>query len=410
MATPSLSTTLDPILKEFYIPPVVEQLNNEVLVFQLLDASKEELVGRRAIVPVHNRRSGGIGARAEYGTLPVASAQGYANAIYQLKYLYGRAQISGPAVELSSDPRGAFLSAFKAELDFLRNDLTIDLARQVYGDGSAAVVAFGTQAASTTLTINSSEPLRKGFAYINQVLDVGTAANGSSQSPANGSTITDVNIGTPSITVDVQPTGALTSGTHFGYVRGNVSTSGAINEIDNGLSKLVSSTAGLTVGTINSGGAGNSYWDNLRDTTGGAVSLDNVQKNINQVKVNGGRIDLMLTSLGVQRQTFNLMQSQVRYVDSPTKLAGGYEALSVGGYDMVGDRLAPFGQIRMLDKRFIKIFSNRDWHFLDQDGLSTRWVTDQDAWQAALARYINLGVSRRNTHLVMSGLTDSTGF
>lgn len=408
MAFPSLSTTLDPILKEFYIPPVVEQLNNEVLVFQLLNASDEELVGRRAIVPVHSRRSGGIGARAEYGTLPVASAQGYANAIYTLKYLYGRAQISGPGVELSADPRGAFLQAFKAELDFLRNDLTIDLARQVYGDGSGQVVAFGTQAASTVLTINSSEPLRKGFGYINQVLDIGSAANGSVLGASR--TITDINVATPSITVDVAPTGALTSGTHFGFVAGNVSSAGVVNEIDNGLQKLVSSTAGLTVGTINSGGAGNSYWDNLRDTAGGAVSLDNIQKNINQVKVNGGQIGIMLTSLGLQRQTFNLMQSQVRYVDKPTQLAGGYESLSVGGYDMVGDRLAPFGQIRLLDKRFIKIFSNRDWHFLDQDGLSTRWVTDQDAWQAALARYINLGVSRRSVHLVMSGLTDSTGF
>ena len=109
MATPSLATTLDPILKEFYIPPVVEQLNNEVLIFQILGTSDEELVGRRAIVPVHSRRSGGIGARGEYGTLPVASSQGYANAVYQLKYLYGRAQISGPAVELSADPRGAFI-------------------------------------------------------------------------------------------------------------------------------------------------------------------------------------------------------------------------------------------------------------------------------------------------------------
>lgn len=408
MAFPSLATTLDPILKEFYIPPVVEQLNNEVLVFQLLDASDEELVGRRAIVPVHSRRSGGIGARAEYGTLPIASAQGYANAIYQLKYLYGRAQISGPGVELSADPRGAFLRAFKAELDFLRNDLTIDLARQVYGDGTGQVVAFATQGASTTLTINSAEPLRKGFAYINQVLDIGTTANGGVLGTSR--TITDVSVATPSITVDVAPSGGLTSGTHFGFVAGNVSSTGTVNEIDNGLSKLVSATSGLTVGTINSGGAGNSYWDNLRDTTGGAVSLDNIQKNINQVKVNGGQIGLMLTSLGLQRQTFNLLQSQVRYVTEPTKLKGGYEALSVGGYDMVGDRLAPFGAIRLLDKRFIKIFSNRDWHMLDQDGLSTRWVTDQDAWQAALARYINLGVSRRSVHLVMSGLTDATGF
>jgi hypothetical protein len=406
VAFPSLSTTLDPILKEFYIPPVVEQLNNEVLVFQLLDASDEELVGRRAIVPVHSRRSGGIGARAEYGTLPVASAQGYANAIYQLKYLYGRAQISGPGVELSADPRGAFLQAFKAELDFLRNDLTIDLARQVYGDGSGQVVAFATNASNTVLNVTSSEPIRKGFVYINQVLDIGTTANGQAVSAAN--TVTDVNAATPSITVTTAA--ATTSGTHFGFVAGNVSSTGTINEIDNGLSKLVSSTAGLTVGAINSGGAGNGFWDNLRDTTGGAVSLDNIQKNINQVRVNGGRIDLMLTSLGIQRAVFNALQSQVRYVDSPTKLAGGYEALSVAGHDLVGDRLAPFGQIRMLDKRFIKIFSNRDWHFLDQDGLSTRWVTDQDAWQAALARYINLGVSRRNVHLVMSGLTDATGF
>lgn len=406
MAFPSLSTTLDPILKEFYIPPVVEQLNNEVLVFQILGTSDEELVGRRAIVPVHSRRSGGMGARAEYGTLPIASAQGYANAIYQLKYLYGRAQISGPAVELSADPRGAFLQAFKAELDFLRNDLTIDLARQTYGDGTGQVVAFATNASSTTLNVNSAEPLRKGFCYINQVLDIGTTANGQAVSTAN--TVTDVNVATPSITVT--NAAATTSGTHFGFVSGNVSGTGTINEIDNGLQKLISSTSGLTVGTINSGGAGNGYWDNLRDTTGGAVSLDNIQKNINQVKVNGGQIGVMLTSLGLQRATFNLMQSQVRYVDSPTKLAGGYEALSVGGYDLVGDRLAPYGQIRMLDKRFIKVFSNRDWHFLDQDGLSTRWVGDQDAWQAALARYINLGVSRRNVHLVMSGLTDATGF
>lgn len=408
MAFASIATTLDPILKEFYIPPVVEQLNNEVLIFQLLDASDEELVGRRAIVPVHSRRSGGIGARAEYGTLPIASAQGYANAIYQLKYLYGRAQISGPGVELSSDPRGAFLQAFKAELDFLRNDLTIDLARQVYGDGTGAVVAFATQSANTVLVLTTAEPLRKGFCYINQVLDIGTSANGSVINAAD--TVTDVNVSTPSITVATITSGGLTSGTHFGYVAGNVSTAGVVNEIDNGLGKLVSSTSGLTVGTINSGGAGNSYWDNLRDTTGGALSLDNVQKNINQVKVNGGQIGVMLSTLGIQRQAFNLLQSQVRYVTEPTKLSGGYEALNVGGYDLVGDRLAPFGQLKMLDKRFIKIFSNRDWHFLDQDGLSTRWVADQDAWQAALARYINLGVSRRNTHLVMSGLTDTTGF
>ena len=55
-------TTVDNILKEYYLGPVQEQLNNEVLLVQRLEARSEDLVGRVAIVPLHTGRSGGIGA------------------------------------------------------------------------------------------------------------------------------------------------------------------------------------------------------------------------------------------------------------------------------------------------------------------------------------------------------------
>jgi hypothetical protein len=51
-----------------------------------------------------------------------------------------------------------------------------------------------------------------------------------------------------------------------------------------------------------------------------------------------------------------------------------------------------------------------DWQFLDQDGHALKWVIGKDAYEFALARYANFGISRRNTHLIMTGISDTTGF
>ena len=78
-------TTLENVLKDMYLPPVVEQLNNEVLIIQILEARSQELFGRQAIVPLHYGRSGGVGARAENGALPSPGNQAYNKAVYDLK-------------------------------------------------------------------------------------------------------------------------------------------------------------------------------------------------------------------------------------------------------------------------------------------------------------------------------------
>ena len=57
-------TTVDSILKEYYLGPVQEQLNNEVLLLSRIEARSEDLVGKAAFVPLHTGRSSGIGAVA----------------------------------------------------------------------------------------------------------------------------------------------------------------------------------------------------------------------------------------------------------------------------------------------------------------------------------------------------------
>ena len=402
MPTGATLTTLTNILKEYYLPPVVEQLNNEVLLLQRLEARDQELFGKAAFVPVHTGRSSGVGARGENVQLPDAGNQTYARAQYDLKYLYGRVRVTGPSMAKTQDEAGAFLQSLKAELDGIRNDLKKDTSRQVYGTGDGIIATCGSSGPSTTVTLASAEAIRKGQLYVNQIVDIGTIAN--PQVITAATTISAVNIGTPSITVGASVT---VTGANFIFRAGS-STASATYEMS-GLQQMVS-TAANTFGGIDSTAAGNQYWDNLRDTSGGVLAnLDKLMQGWNQVRIAGGEVSVVITSFGLQRTIFNILQSQVRYTE-PMKLAGGFSALTFMDQPIVADLDAPFGNLFFLDERFIKVFSNRDWHFLDEDGTILKWTVGYDMWEAVLARYMNLGATRRNVLFRMSGLTDATGF
>lgn len=404
MATQQTIAALDPVLKDLYGPSVIDQLNNEIAVFQLLDVTSENLVGRDIILGLHTSRSGGVGARDEGDNLPTASAQQYQKAIYNLKYLYGRGQVTGPAIVRTRDQIGSMVSALRDEMTRIRDDLLLDTARQTYGASDGIVATCGTTTTSNVVVLGSAEPIVKGYLYINQVVDIGTAANPVSLS--NAVTITDVNPAGPSITVS--GSAISTTSSNFVSIAGSRRTSdGSSKEMD-GLQGLVSATT--TVGGINPASAGFGFWKSIVDSSG-TLSLDNLRKNTNQVRIAGGQVGLMLTSFGVQRQTYNLFQTQIRFTgEDVTKLRGGFQSLSFDGYPLIADRLAPWGKLFMLDKRFLKLYAAMDWQFLDQDGHALKWVIGKDAYEFALARYANFGLSRRNTHLLMTGISDTSGY
>jgi len=403
LATQQTIAALDPVLKDIYGPSVIDQLNNEIAVFQLLDVTSENLVGRDIILGLHTSRSGGVGARDEGDDLPTASAQSYKKAIFDLKYLYGRGQVTGPAIVRTRDQIGSMVSALRDEMTRIRDDLLLDTARQTYGDGSATVATTAVNTAVNTLVLQSDEPIRKGYLYVNQVVDIGSAAVPTSDAAAV--TITDVDVAGPSITVS--GAAVTTAAGDRVSIAGSRRSDGTSKEMD-GLQELVSATT--VVGGIDPTSTGNKFWKAIVDSSG-TLSLDNLRKNTNQSRVAGGQVGLMLTSFGVQRQVYNLFQSQIRFTgEDVTKLRGGFQSLSFDGFPLVADRLAPFGKLFMLDKRFLKLYAAMDWQFLDQDGHTLKWVIGKDAYEFALARYANFGISRRNTHVLMTGISDATGY
>src|SRR5690242_8378355 len=115
MAGATLST-LSNVLKNFYLGPIQDQFNNDILVQQLLGWSSENLEGLKAVLPLHTARTGGIGSRGELETLPTAGSQGYAQATFDLAYHYGRVQVSGQSISKTKSQAGAFITAMKSEL------------------------------------------------------------------------------------------------------------------------------------------------------------------------------------------------------------------------------------------------------------------------------------------------------
>jgi hypothetical protein len=400
----AMISTLSAILKEYYLPPVVEQLNNEVLLLQRLESRDQEIVGTAAFVPVHTGRSGGIGARGEYVQLPEPGNQAYTRAQFDLKYLYGVVRVSGPSMAKTASEAGAFLQALRSELDGIRNDLKKDVARQVYGNGDGVVGQVAANTAVNTLAGHTNGSLReaieKGQLYVGMVVDIGPAATPSSA--ASNRTITGVSAATNgTITVDGA---AVTTANGDGVGRQGARTANATYEIT-GLQNLIS-TAANTVGGINS--ATNAFWDNIRDTAGTAISHDRLMQMFNRVRIAGGEVSAIYSSFGVQRDFYNTFQTNIRYME-PLKLNGGFQTLEFMGKPIIADVDAPYNRVFLVDERFLKVFSNRDWHFLDEDNSTLKWDTNYDAWKAVLARYMNLGVTRRNTMAVIT-TNNTTGY
>jgi len=433
LAIASLNT-LSNILKEYYQGPVVEQLNKEVLLLNRLESKSEDLVGKRAYVPLVAARTTGIGARAENATLPAAGAYSYERAIYDLKYLYGKTAVTGPSMAKSKSEVGSFLEVLRSELDGLRTDLQKDLARQIYGNGSGKI-ATATAGSTTTMTVGV-EVLNKGQLYVGMLVDlydVSDAGTGGATPPVAtyaGVTITAVNASTGVITFATQAAAldvndfVTRAGVKIYTAQeapvdaappANPGTWAESDEVD-GIQKIVSATARL--GGIDPTAAGKEWWKAQAVSASGTagtgstfdLTLNDIQIALNKARTAGGYPTAVVTTLGVQREFYNLLEDQVRYVEPESlNYAAGFRTLSYNGLPLISDIEAPYGKMYILDESTIKVYSDQDWHFLDNDGQTMRQSGDKDAFEAVMVRYMNMGATRRNNQIVINNIAVDGG-
>jgi hypothetical protein len=400
---PATLTTVNAILKEIYEPKMREQLQNDAVALKRIERSSEGVVsdvgGKYVTFPLHTRRNSGIGARNELEALPTAGQQGYAAARIALRYLYGLVRLSGQTMELADKNYQAFASALEQEMSGLRSDLTKDLNRQVYGNGSGAIATVGT-AAVTQNYIDSQTAQWAQLGMQVDIIDGATLGNPTPTVKASNRQVTAINTTTGRITFD----GAAVS-----TVVGDIMVrTGNVNREWSGFGSIIAAS-----GTFqNVDPSVEPTWAAVVDSNGGtnrALSEGLMLLQHDAVRANGGQITAMFSNLGVRRAYFNLLSQQRRFTNTTT-FEGGFSGLAFttdrGDIPFVVDIDAPKNRIYGINEKEITLYREADWEFMDRDGSKWQRVIGYDAYEATMYQYSQLGTHRRNTHFLLADITE----
>lgn len=117
-------STLSAILKDFYLGPIAEQLNQEILVYELFEKATVDWSGKSVIIPVHVTRNTSTGFTTDGGALPTGTDnEGYKSLSATAKFLYGKFKISGPAISSAKSGANSFIGYVDGEMNELVKDV-----------------------------------------------------------------------------------------------------------------------------------------------------------------------------------------------------------------------------------------------------------------------------------------------
>lgn len=391
-------TTATNILKEIYEPKIQDQLQNELTTSKRLEQTSEgvtsEVGGKYVVFPIHVKRNHGIGARLEMEQLPTAQNQGYASARVSLAYLYGAVRLSGQTMELAKTNAQAFASVLDQEMEGLRNDVAKDMNRQVFGTSVGALGTATGAYTTTTIPMTNTQYMEVGM-YVD-VYD----STGATQK-ATGRNVTAVN---PGASIVIDGANIATGATGDIVVR-----QGNLNRETIGLQQIVSNTGVL----YNIDPAVETKWKatvNSNSGTNRALSESLMIKTVDDVRTQGGKTTLITTTLGVRRSYFNLLVQQRQYNDT-VEFEGGFRGLKFttdsGEIPVIADLDCQPNRMYFLNEKVLKYYRESDWSFMDRDGSKWQRVIGYDAYDATLYTYRQLGCHRRNSHALVSDITES---
>jgi hypothetical protein len=409
MAGQSILTFASEAIKLVY-GDLHEQLRDKTPALQLIEASSANITknGKEVIFDTHIGRNQGIGARGVREKLPLAGAQKYKQAHLYLTNLYGSIEVDGQLFEQASEDYQAFINVVDNEIRGLKKDLSNDLNRQVYGDGSGKLAVVSAQPSSSTLTVDSTNWLEEGM-----VIDIVDPTTGVKQQSGAASSI--------EITAINETTGVITVTGTLGTFNTNISAGDILVRSSNGVNSFGKEWTGLGAIVKATGSlhdidpATYPVWKSTVEALGvpgtstGTLTELALINLVQKVDKKGGDVDVMLASPGVFNAYWDLRQGLRQFTNGAT-LEGGQRAFT---FDAVGkpikfvsDYAAPKGTLYALSSKEIVVNRKKDWAWMDRDGSMWSRVADTDAYEARIYQYSQLGTYRRNAHAVLSNITE----
>lgn len=409
---PQSMANFDAALKDNYGPGLQNAINNSNPVLTEATKNDEDIIGRRAVWAVHTGRSSSSSARAELGSLATADQQRFSSVNDALKYLYHTVKVSGQAKHLTSNDTGAFTRALEAELDGAEKDLKVDISRQVFGqsltvNGTLQSGVLGTLSADpgvTTVWNFANEPtsvLRYFFSgLLVQAINPATGA----VRTGGPYTVVSADRVAKTVTISAASDASIASG-DFIVRSGTEGTPAAktnLNAEINGLRQLVNPTsvyAGIDPATVPSWGA---LASGSATQAISEVVLDESVENV-ETDGSGDTPTLTIAEHAQRRKLASQLQAQKRYDGKEMVLKAGWTGLQLGRTTLVADRFCPSTKAFVLTPKYLVRFVGLDWTWDDDDGkVLYKALDDSDAVQARFKTYMNLEVTLRNAHTVVT--------
>lgn len=394
------TTAADNYLKTIFEDPITDQVVQKSDVLDFFESNvvqTETDEGQKITVAFHTADPEGVGARAEGDYIPVAEDPEALKVDINLKYIYGRVQMSKQVMQRVVRGKAAFIDWADVQLRKLEKSVRNDLDRQLCGYGAGIVARVDDASPDRTLGVDSAYGVA-GVANATKLFRVGaryrffaTAAAGTEhnsgltagakvQSVDHVNNIVTFESGATDIPSDVADNDYIIRGDAAGHSGQNSGTDrevmGLFGHIDDGdilatyFGKARSTYTTLKAQNID--GSASPYNGNLTETL-------LMKLNDDCMELGGGDPDAALTTRGVLRNFFAQLKTD-RTMNDPMSFTGGARDFKIQLGDKAillrAGRLCPEGTLFMVDRSTLKRYHNAGWEWAEESGAVFKQVSD----------------------------------
>lgn len=426
-------TTLDAILKEYYLGPVQEQLNQEILVLNLFEKMSVDWNGKKAIIPIHTARNSSVAFKTETDNLPTAQVQTYKRLEIEAKYLYGRFEITGVAIASARNGgKGAFIGWMEAEMNKLVDDIKNaanhelvtggDIIGFISSSGANATHSFQGDFSKVTAgnalhILDASEPgfqadgtTMKNTTFLDSTAGTGVAETVNTVNEAAGLLVFAAPVTPPAGTKGYA--NAVRRGTTL--AASGVETVGILSNLFGG--GVIATGAGEVehFGVVRGGNAREATLDCVvrsvspNNAAGYAdLTSERIQVVLDEVnELSGESPDCILVHPTTRSNYVGMLTATMQTTSrgGASNGDGGFLDLSYGNIPMKVSRHVPKGMMVFLSLKTWKLLELQSGGFADLDGSTLSRVTEKDAFEGFYRWYYNTVCTRPNANAVLTGI------
>lgn len=396
-----MMTTLQVVaeaLKEFYLPGLRYQLNDKASPFLAqLERKTENVVGKEVVLAMRYGRVGGIGNRADDGTLPTPRPRQTKQAKWETKNMFARFQITDKTIEASKTSAGAFATLLEQEISDCEADAKLDLSRQALGDGvgtlaTVTAVDASGDATAQIFTVDTTTYLAEGM-----LVDLIDSSATPDAVLANANEMEIILVDDANSQITVTPKGDIHATAGVGDY---LVLSGNYNKELTGVKAVMEADTlyGLSRATF-------PWLKAYAIAHNGEISENVMQSGIDRVETKtGSQIGFIQCAYDVRRAYIDLLSANKQSVNT-LELKGGWKAIGYNGIGLVADKYLPNGVMDLLDLNDWGLYQMSDFRWMEADGAMMTRVANKAAYEATLLKYCDIGCQRPAGQVRISGIT-----